>query len=200
MMDILSDMDWTKVYAKLGNYFNWNQFYTACTGIWVEGTWAGPMLSGITCDTLVTALRSLGVKVVIGVDGLDTDFQRPERELKNNSYIICIKRSPDAEEWLVDKPLRTRVGGDYMFITPREWLLFELGYYMTAGQHLDRGGVTVCPNYRLHDGSIIGLDYDGVSGAIIIFKYDLDKDDNPSFRPRRVLAFHSQIPSAIFGG
>ncbi len=157
----IPDIDWQKVYATLGMEAEYAEALKSLSAEDYPSLWAVPVVKGVTCKKVISALRKLEVGVYVYVEDLNKDVTTNDRDPNNGSYRIGFSRTIEADE--ANKNLSANVLKEkgQKGITLLERLLLELGYFLATGKHLDEKNVTLCSGSRGSGGFVPSAYWDG---------------------------------------
>ena len=126
-----------EIYAKTSKGFNDH----------MDNLWVIPVIPGITCEKIITAMRTAGdVCTFIDYRRLDDHFATNNRDpAKHGPYSATFRRRVEADD---------EIDVNYLFfklfskvrngMTLLERLLLEFGYFLSSKDHLDKMNVTFC--------------------------------------------------------
>lgn len=188
--NVLPDINWEMVYAKMGMTAQYAHFQRLHRVQENPSTWTIPVLEGLTCEHLISVNQSLGIVVWCCVDNIDKEIvDLKTRAVPKGSYAVRFNRNIDADMDTADIPADVLTDRQHLGMAPIEWFLLDIGCYTTFHQHLDRGSITMCPNFRFSGRGagarvVPGIDWDNVHGKIFVFGYKSSDCEGGALRSR----------------
>lgn len=186
-MTTASYINWLKAYVALGMEVKYVEFIKTHSVREDSDYWHEPVIRGVTCNKVVSVLRSLNVCSC--TDNLNRDVSVNDRDPNiEGSYVVGFRRTVEADEGNKNLSANILASRKHRGITLLERLLLELGYILTTGQRMDTKNLTVCTGSRHRNGLLVpGVGWDPVDREVCIVWVD-PEDQDIGLRSRTVFS------------
>lgn len=182
-------LDWARVYDLLGMLVEYSQFSFEWGVNRVNGCWVIPMIKGrhetgnieqkpgLTCTSIVNALRLAGGKVCVYCN--DADKVMHVRNPNQQSYAIAVDTDFHASKALkLFSARQLKLNGE-RGMTGLERLMLEAAYFVTTGEYLAAKSPTLCIDSQNPEGDgVLDVGWDNINQEVYVTWRQIDSPGN----------------------